>query len=273
MLAAIYALARGADEAAWRDGGRGAVEVARMTKGRFERFAVNVDGTSTLVTAEPPSQRHRFAIGVGLTALAVAGGAIALGFGFGARVGFHLVVGVFLVGFGLAAVAAFAGAKGGLGSRIGSRDALGGEWFVVPYLGGWAPSTIEQLRAVEELAEAGDGRAYVREVDDGAVEAVTRESRRVRRRLVFVDGATTPLHLETDEERFGRLFRVLASIGGGYAVAVLAPVPGVLAGGALVASMVFAGWLWDDLARRARKGGGSKRDWFVVRTRRDDDGG
>jgi hypothetical protein len=63
-------------------------------------------------------------------------------------------------------------------------------WQIATVLSGWQPATTEQLKAVEELADAHGGTAYVRDDGSRSIEVLVRRRLRLRRLWVAPSGAS-----------------------------------------------------------------------------------
>jgi len=100
---------------------------------------------------------------------------------------------VALLGWGIGAVAMWFGGKAagrmsGVGERLSFVNDTKRGWTVAPVLGGWQPATTAQLQAVEELADARDGVAYIRDDGGRTIEVLVRRRFAFRRLWVDRDG-------------------------------------------------------------------------------------
>jgi hypothetical protein len=195
-------------EAWWRPAPRGGVEIATLHEGELRRHQVDDDGTLTLVEALAPTQLQRRGPRIALAGWFV--GLVMMVIG-GIAAGGKVAI----LGWTIAVVAMWFGGKAfSRASDVGDRlsfvkDTKRG-WTVAPVLSGWQPPTTAQLQAVEELADANEGVAYVRDDGGRTVEVLVRHRFAFRRLWVDRDGnsglaSTAPAGLWPLSRHVGRL--------------------------------------------------------------------
>jgi hypothetical protein len=195
-------------EAWWRPSPQGGVEVATLHEGELRRHRVDDDGTLTLVEALAPTQLQRRGQRIALSGWFV--GLVMMVIG-GVAAGGKVA----LVGWMIAVVAMLLGGKAysrasAVGDRLSFVKDTKRRWTVAPVLSGWQPATTAQLQAVEELADANDGVAYVRDDGSRTVEVLVRRRLVFRRLWVDRDGnsglaSTAPARLQTLSRHVRRL--------------------------------------------------------------------
>jgi hypothetical protein len=160
-------LAQEFGEAVWRESPDGGIEVATIRKGQVDLYAVNDDGSTTLLRSSPAPLSGRlglpaFLVGV---ALFVAGAASDTAW-------------LALPGFGLVVVAFVVLARAdSLAARLGEKS----EWHTPTTLDEWTPRSSAQLETVERIADEHDGRAYLRDVGSRTVDVVAMRGGRFER--------------------------------------------------------------------------------------------
>lgn len=189
--AAAAAPARLAEEyggyALWHTRPNGGLEVATVRDGCLYRHLVHDDGTTSVIDYQRHQPSHHWAVpmsyaGFGfcaLTLIGMIGGALSVEAGFLLFLGGMAVMGIGTVVNALDMDVA---------KRLNRRPETAGEWHEPSRLGGWAPRTLAQLAAVEQLADKHNGVARVRDASDEAVEVLVRRWGLPRHYLVDVSG-------------------------------------------------------------------------------------
>jgi len=185
----LYKEAEG--RARWRELPDRAVEVATLDKrGQLERLRVEPDGaTSPLAPPTPP--KRRWAGPTAIVGLVLfLGTAIFIGIQDADGQGEHpLGMIIILSGFALLAAGMIlhSGARD-IDSRVKRLYGKNASWYEPTNLNGWQPRSSAQLRAVEELADAHEGVALVRDVGGRTIEAYAGTSNRFEHYWVDVNG-------------------------------------------------------------------------------------
>jgi len=189
--AAAAAPARLAEEyggyALWHTRPNGALEVATVREGCLYRHLVHDDGTTSVIDYQPHQPSRGWAVplsyaGFGFCALTLIG---MMGSDLSFEAGFLLILG------GMAAMVIgtlVTELDMDVAKRLSHRPETAGEWHEPSRLGGWAPRTLAQLAAVEQLADKHNGVARVRDAAGEAVEVLVRRWGLPRRYVVDVSG-------------------------------------------------------------------------------------
>lgn len=243
----------------------GAIEVAKR-EGEVDRYLVLADGSTTLLGSLPPPSGLRRG-----TPIAI-GGAVLIAFAIAMQaLGVAGPVAVAFVGWML--IVAGVGIRS-LSADLTTRLKREGEWHTPTDLHGWLPRSVEQLGAVEEIADEHDGLAYVRELGSRTVE-VQAMHKGLLEHFWVDEGGRAELRERTSLARRHYVNRTLQGTSIALWLAFLVALVSTrwllagVAAGCLVAVMV-ADWVNDrklDLEQRMTSLPRDGQEWFEIRTR------
>jgi hypothetical protein len=188
-IAAADALAR-----RYRDGTArrllpdGSIDLAAMegwVRRRFLLYRVSMDGTATLVSSTNAPDSYAFSVAMMLGGGAVFAGSILSAIALG---GADEILGVGVLGFIVCFVGAIRSNRFGLDWYIRELGGSEADWQQLFAPTEWAPRSVDQLRAVEQLADERGGKAFARPHPDGGTEVRTLHRGRLHEHVVAPDG-------------------------------------------------------------------------------------
>jgi hypothetical protein len=199
----------------------GSIDLAAM-QGSFRRkfllYRVSPDGAAELVKSEGPPGGFVLAV-----AMLVGGGVL-----FAASILAAIalqdaadeVVGIGIIGFIVCFIGAIRSNRFGLDWYIRETFGSEAEWQQLYVPTEWAPRSVDQLRAVEQLADEHDGKAFARPHPAGGTEVRTLHRGRLHTHLVAEDGTVSLAHRGKPSLLYVLGVGAMAIAGGGALVAI-----------------------------------------------------
>lgn len=253
----------------------GSIEVAAMEgwfRRRFLLYRVGSDGTPVLVESAGAPPEYSLFVAMILGGAALFAGSILTAIVLGDAA--HHVVGLGIVGFIACFIGAVCSNRFGLSWYLRETFGSDSEWQQPYAPTEWAPRSVDQLRAVELLADWHGGKAFARPHPDGGTEVRTLKRGRLHTHVVGSDGTS----LLVDRSKPAALHTLGAAgmaIGGGGAIvatllynltdldvdAAFHASIGLLFAGVVLRSIVT---LESRVKNRAAEG------WHLVQTKADD---
>jgi len=168
----------------------GSIDVAAMegrVRPRFLHYRVSAQGTAALVETASPPGAHGVSVAMIFVGIAVFAGGVVSVIALGDAA--PDVMGIGLVGFLVALIGVVTANRFGLEWYV--RETFGSDsgWQQIFGATMWAPRSIDQLRAVELLADRHDGKALARPHPDGGTEVRTLHRGRLYEHVIAPDGA------------------------------------------------------------------------------------
>jgi hypothetical protein len=203
------------------DGSMDLVAMEGWFRRRFLVYRVSPKGTAGLVESTGAPAAYRFSVAMMLVGAALFAGSILTAI---VRTdGAQSLVGLGVIGFIACFVGVMRSNRFGLNWYV--REAYGSEsdWQQLFGPTKWAPRSVEQLRAVEVLADEHGGKALARPHPDGGTEVRTLRRGRLHTNVVALDGTVLLVH----RSKAARL----------YVLGVAAMAIGV--GGAVVTTLLY----------------------------------
>jgi hypothetical protein len=168
----------------------GSIDVA-ATEGWFRRrfllYRVSPEGTTALVetTSAPPAYKVSVAMMLGGGALFAASVLSAI---FGGDGGQNTEFGLGVLAFIVCLIGVVRSNRFGLSWYVGEISGSDSDWQQLYAPTKWAPQSVDQLRAVERLADEHGGKALARPHPDGGTQVRTLKHGRLHTHVVAPDG-------------------------------------------------------------------------------------
>ena len=168
----------------------GSIDVAAMegrVRPRFLHYRVSAQGTAALVETASPPGAHGVSVAMIFVGIAVFAGGVVSVIALGDAA--PDVMGIGLVGFLVAFIGVVTANRFGLEWYVRETFGSDSDWQQIFGPTAWAPRSIDQLRAVELLADRHDGKAFARPHPDGGTEVRTLHRGRLYEHVIAPDGA------------------------------------------------------------------------------------
>lgn len=173
----------------------GSIDLAAMEgwfRRRFLLYRVSPDGTTALVESAGAPAAYKGFVAITLAGAALFAGSILTAIMLGDAA--HGVVGLGIIGFIACFIGAIRSNRFDLEWYIRESSGSDSGWQALFGPTKWAPRSVDQLRAVEQLADEHGGKALARAHPDEGTEVRTLKRGRTQTHVVSLDGTVFLLH-------------------------------------------------------------------------------